>query len=908
MKKGKKIVALLLCLALMLSMCALGIVACSDGEVVKKPVQTKSVTVQVGKPVTVNYTGNGVATWTVEDESIATVKSLIGGRMCTITGVSVGITKVTATYNNGKNKHDIRVNVIERDVLTVSADGSSITKLELEKEASKQLTVSSNIGSKKFKWTTSNANIASVSQKGLVKAVFPGKANIKVEVDGDPDAYAIIPVTVNAKAGSTEYVLKYGEKGNEKEWVEADNGFTGADIPEDEFYMWHARSGWGQQNVTFVKEPTYSDGKIAFSYESDWNPGMWFGMNIIYKNPDHTQYDTYKLTCKINVKGASLVDDATQEKVELDKFYATLNGNKIELNKGVNDVEVYYVYTAVRGQGGTASFDLQMGWEDYSVSTNGWFLQNGDIEITDIAWVRDTPVKLKTPSFTYANDKISVTDNNTEGVGCYRALFYKDGKNAGASTLQNGEAFDTKRLNKGDYTVKIQAVGKNAHFLDSDVSSSETTITVTTDASYDMTYNGAIDEALKIPGTWSYWAQTWVSVATANHSQGVTTLEFANNLGTFDAMQLYYKNPDNVAGKKYKLTATIDLGGGADGGLVIFNGYDIMLEKGSHVYELGYVEADGAASFTMLFATVSNGNQIPDAKVVISNVSWTEITSITPLATPAAPTATVADDVATVTFDANVKGANLGYEIGFFKDAASQNPTMTAKTRTGETDVSLEFLGTGTYVTKVRAKGDGVLYAADSAWSAPSASFEYTNPKGDIYVLPDNGDTPATSVPGTWTYYAQSWVYNKGTTQHLTAVHSDGKVTASFENNTGTFDALLFCYDHPEAEVGATYHVKMTLTVENAKITNDGNKGGADYVGEDHVDPSLTDFQVIVSGQTYTLNTGTDTYEFDIVKGSSELFVILFAEWTDPNSETQKQFHKLIAADITINDLEITKK
>lgn len=906
MKKGKKLLALLLCFALVLSMCALGLAACNDdGKSVGKSgvLDKTSISVEIGRTGNLTYKGSGVATWSVEDDGIATVKALIGGKMCAVTGVSEGTTTVTATYSGGK-KAKATVTVTKRNVLTVTSGGQSVTRLEIEKDATAQLAVSSNIGSKRFKWTTGNKNVATVTDKGLVKGVFPGKTTVKVEVDGDADTYVSIPVTVNAKAGATEYILKYGEEAGTQEWVEADNAFSGDEIPADQFYMWHARAGWGQQTVEFSKEPTYSNGLISFAYTSDWNPGMWFGMNIIYKHPDHTVGDTYKLNCKINVKSASLVDDATQEKTELDSFTVNLNGNNIVLNKGMNNVEVFYVYTAPRGQGGISSFDLQMGWEDPS-NNNGWFLQNGDIEISDISWTHDTPVQLQVPSFTYADNKISVTDPNEEGVGSYRALFYKDGKPVGSSMLNNGEPFNTKMLNKGTYTVKIQAVGKNAHYLDSAESTSEVTIEVTTDASYTLTKNGAIAEALAKPGTWSYWAQTWVTITTAEHSAGTTTLEFGNNAGTFDALQLYYKNPDNVAGKKYKLTVDIELTGDDDGGLVIFNGHNIMLEPDKHTYELGYIEDAKAASFTMLVATVTDGNQIPDGKLVISNLSWTEISSPTPLGTPTGVTATVTDDVATVKFNADVKGANLGYEIGFFKDASSQTPTIKATARTGEAEVSLEFLGTGTYVVKVRAKGDGILYAAYSAWSQPSASFDYTNAKGDVYELPDNADTPATSVPGTWTYYAQAWVNNKGTQNHLQPTHSEGKVNASFENNVGAFDALLFCYDHPEAVNGKTYTVKMTITVENAVITNDGNKGGEDYVGADHAVEGATDFCVIVSGNNYELETGTHTYTFELTKGASELFVILFSQWDDTAT---KKFNRLISADIAIEDLVITAK
>ncbi|MDE7464164.1 MAG: hypothetical protein K2M48_03950, partial [Clostridiales bacterium] len=477
----------------------------------------------------------------------------------------------------------------------------------------------------------------------------------------------------------------------------ADNDYTGEKILEDKFFMSHTNQS-DQQKLTFEQPPQYRDGVISFKYTSDWDPGKWYGMQVFYKNSTHTVGDTYKLNCKINIKSASLTH-ADGEEV-LDKVKVTLNGNVIELNKGVNNVEVYYVYTApLKSADGSSSFDLVMGWPDYESSPNGYFVQNADVEISDVSWTHDTPVTLKTPSFTYANNKIAVNDPNTEGVECYRALFYKNGVLAGASTLQNGAAFDTRTINKGTYTVKIQAVGKNAHYHDSAISESETTITVTEDASYTLTINGTISEALSMPGRWAYFAQDWITV-NATHHKGVTTFTFSNNSGMFDALQLFYKNPENVAGKEYKMTVDMTLENNDEGGHITLSNANRYIRPGRNIVEVVYTEADGAASFAMIVAKWPNGGDINDGTIVINSCVWEEYSGTTsPLGTPSNVAITAEADTLSVTFN-EVDHAYEGYEIGVFKDAASQTPTVTARADTGSATVNLEYLSSGTYVVK----------------------------------------------------------------------------------------------------------------------------------------------------------------------------------------------------------------
>lgn len=908
MKRSKKLLSLLLCFVLVLALGTLGLAACSDdakggtqssGGVLDR----RTISVEIGRIANVSYKGSGVATWTIEDENIATVKPLIGGKMCAVTGVSKGETTLVATY--GKNRQaKVKVTVTERNVITVKSGDETITgTLTLERDTTKQLTASSNLGSKKFKWSSKDETVATVSNTGLVTAIFAGKTTITVKVDGDDDTYAEIPVVVTAKAGSDEYRLLFGEESGTKSWVEADNAWSGEDITNDMYFMWHARQGWGQQIVTFDSLPIYSNGVISFKYHSNWNPGLWYGMQILYKNSEHEVTKTYKLNCKINLKSASLGDiDAGEEEEALDKIKVTLNGNVIELNKGINNVEVYYVYTASLGNPGISSFDLQMGWEDPS-SVVGWFAQNADVEISDISWTLDSPVTLKTPSFTYADNVVTVSDpNNGEGVEGFLATFYDaNSKAVGASMFQSGEDFDTSTLNKGEYTVKIQAVGINAHYLTSLESTTSATVSVTTDASYTLTKNGAIDEAVNKPGTWSYWAQTWVTV-TATHSAGVTTLEFGNNDGTYDSLQLYYKNPSNLSDTNYKLTVDIELLKDDDGGSVTLCGNEIKLKPGKHTYEVGYRETANGASFAMLVAipsqTTSGSHEIVNGTIKVSNYSWEVKATPDPVGEPS--NVAFNEETKVITFT-EAEHATKGYEVGFFANG-NDNPSATLKVKESGEELDLENnVPSGEYTIKVRAKGDGILYAADGAWIG-NISFNYVNPNGDTYKLSSNdkASEAATATRGRWAFWTQ-WAVDKDTNGALEPVYKNGEITVSFANNQGDWWNIQLWIDPADFQDGKEYDITFDIHVaEGALITNDGFKGGADYNPNDHKTTDTT-FMITIANQKKQLSVG-DNPKVKVTVTKSDPIQILFG------TSDEGDYNHISAGVITISDPVVVAK
>ncbi len=590
-----------------------------DNEVTLTLPEEISIVEGESKMVTATTNSSKALEWSLEDNGVAEIV-LKAGKMCSVKGLVPGTANLTASVDGVTATTRIVVtSKADQERVEIKYNGNVVTeKLSLEQDKTLQLTAEGTKGAVVTSWKSSDNGTATVDENGLVTAKFPGTATITAAVNSS--LYAEITVEVTAKAGSKVYTLKYGEEGGTNVFNEETTAFDGAEeLVENEFYYWASRTGWGQ-HVT-VEHANYQDGVVRIKYYSDWDPGYWYGFQVFYKNSEHEVGATYKLTCKIKINSLSKGPQDAQE--PLDSCNVTLNDNVINLKKGVNEIEVFYVYNAPLHNSGTSSFDLAMGIPG---AGNGEFAQNIDFEIYDVEWTKATIKKLEAPSFTLNGDIINITDDkNTEGVGGYRLTFFQGGVAKGTVAVENGKKVDTSTLEKGTYTVKLQAVGKSAGYTDSDFSQSEGEITVTEGPSYELAMTGSAG-AVSVPGVWTYHASSWVGVTEKTFKDGVLTFTFDNNAGNWDDTQLYYKSPENVAGKTYKMTFDLELSEGANGRVTIC-GNEVMLESGKHTYEVTYTEGAANASFAMILALPGQANQqeIQSGTIKISNLSFKEV-------------------------------------------------------------------------------------------------------------------------------------------------------------------------------------------------------------------------------------------------------------------------------------------
>ncbi|MBR6890510.1 MAG: Ig-like domain-containing protein, partial [Clostridia bacterium] len=142
----------------------------------KVTVKPKKLTVGVGEKVALKATitkgSQATLTWSTKDKKIATVSK--DGK---ITGKKAGKTTVTVKAQNG-----VKANV----TVTVKNAPKKITlnKKKLTLQAGKKVTLKAtlpkNTASYMMTWKSSNKKVATVDNKGVVKAVGPGTAKITV--------------------------------------------------------------------------------------------------------------------------------------------------------------------------------------------------------------------------------------------------------------------------------------------------------------------------------------------------------------------------------------------------------------------------------------------------------------------------------------------------------------------------------------------------------------------------------------------------------------------------------------------------------------------------------------------------------------------------------------------------------
>ena len=176
-----------------------------------------TLTVKVGdtytfSPVITDNRATTTLTWQSSNTSVATITS--AGKL---TAKAVGTTTITCTAHNGVSaKCVVTVDPVKCTGVTMSPTTATLTP-----GGTKQLTATvapSNATNKTLKWTTNNANIATVSNSGLVTAVAPGNCTITATTTDGSNKSATCQITVNAIKATgvtldkTEAELFVGEK------------------------------------------------------------------------------------------------------------------------------------------------------------------------------------------------------------------------------------------------------------------------------------------------------------------------------------------------------------------------------------------------------------------------------------------------------------------------------------------------------------------------------------------------------------------------------------------------------------------------------------------------------------------------------------------------------------------------
>ena len=187
MKKSKKLFMMLL-VCLLMSMSVMPISASAA------KLNKKSITLNVGKTYTLKTAGiKGKITWSSNKKSIATVSS-----KGVVKAVKKGTAVVTAKY--GKKKLTCKVTV-KQPVTSIKLNKTSVTLKKGNKLTLKATVYPKNANNRAVVWKSSNKKVATVSSKGIVKAVGNGTATITVTAKDGSKKKASCKVNIG-KTGS----------------------------------------------------------------------------------------------------------------------------------------------------------------------------------------------------------------------------------------------------------------------------------------------------------------------------------------------------------------------------------------------------------------------------------------------------------------------------------------------------------------------------------------------------------------------------------------------------------------------------------------------------------------------------------------------------------------------------------
>lgn len=791
----KKRLALITLLIALVTVFTVAFAACGSGKSkAKVTLDPTTLSVAVGGSGQIKATADENPTWSIEDNSIATIAAL--GKICSVKGVKEGSTKVIAQV--GEEKAECTVTVTANDTETIvitNAEGEEVTTLTLDAGADTTLTATASKGSA-VTWESSVPRVASVDQTGKVTALRGGDTVITAKVSASIKAE--VALHVNSDAESFYYDLTFSEEGS---------------VTEDTWHYW--TESWVQ-----VESASFDSGTVSITFsnnaatdEATGKPDLnhFWTTQLFYKNTTLESGERYKLTFTAESTASGKV---------------TLNSNVVNLQEGTHQYTVYYV------QSGT-SWAMQFG-----VNGGGMDIESATISFSNIVWAKDTEQeKLAAPSFSYnASTKvitITDTENNAANVGGYKLCFL-DNENVqqAAVYVTNGTAVDLSAVSNGTYTTKLIAVAANIHYLDSDPSSASATIAVENDrtvmanGSENADY-GAKIHSLNTPNTWLEWhdegwnganvtlGDSYIDANNAIHYSWTSTGSAWYHAYT----QLFYKYSSHATGDLYTYTMKIT---SSAAGSISVNGEDFNLEANTEKsITVTRAELGNNASIAIQFDIAATSVTISD--ITCNAAQTTQLT---------APSFSISEGVITITDTAN-DAANVGsYLLGFFADENATSPVSTVAVVSGEA-VKTGLIANNTYCVRLQAKGASALYT-DSAWSDTHESFTVNNAGGVQYDLesPFTADNAATN-PGSWGIWAGQWDWTDGKSNVTvtSAEYNNGTITIQCTieggSSAGCLYALQVNYVNPNYTADTTY----SFTIEStADITVQVENGATDSV------------------------------------------------------------------------------
>lgn len=320
MKKTKKLFMMLL-VCLLVNMAVMPISASAA------KLNKKRITLNVGKTYTLKTAGiKRKITWSSNKKSIATVSS-----KGVVKAVKKGTAVVTAKY--GKKKLTCKVTV-KQPVTSIKLNKTSVTLKKGNKLTLKATVYPKNANNRAVVWKSSNKKVATVSSKGVVKAVGNGTATITVTAKDGSKKKASCKVNIGKTESQKKRLITKIEFGlNEREmWIYPD----------------YAKD-YDEQNGVFINWPDSSNPLVyASDFSKPWiSPSNASNKNLLWKssNKKVAVVDSNGNVTAKSIGTATIIASATDGSGKSASYKLQVNGGKenfmvVDMTKSEN-VEKY---------------------------------------------------------------------------------------------------------------------------------------------------------------------------------------------------------------------------------------------------------------------------------------------------------------------------------------------------------------------------------------------------------------------------------------------------------------------------------------------------------------------------------------------------------------------------------------
>lgn len=171
--------------------------------------------------------------WSSSDKRIATVSS-----KGVVKAVKVGRVYITAKAMDGSGKYARCKITVKQPVTSIKLSAATLTITEGSSKTLTATVAPASATNKTLSWTSSNKKIATVSAKGVVKAIAPGTATITAKAADGSGKKATCKVTVNKKVTVEN---KYESQGYKLLWHDE---FDGTELNRDIWNVELHEPGW----------------------------------------------------------------------------------------------------------------------------------------------------------------------------------------------------------------------------------------------------------------------------------------------------------------------------------------------------------------------------------------------------------------------------------------------------------------------------------------------------------------------------------------------------------------------------------------------------------------------------------------------------------------------------------------